>query len=242
MLRISYPELMSHLKSRLKELKISYGTLAKTMDMPESTLKKWFSATDGSFNRITSLCEAMGITLESVVKGMEEQKLKSFTFSKEHQSHFLKDKISFAVYWLMVYERKSKEKIMIQLNLSEEQMRKILFILDRLNLIQLGSQNKVKIPRMRPIYWKFSGRFMEEIFEEWTKQMLDDSQDLKNSDAITLQFFQLSEKSRANFLREVQELEEKYARITILELNQKQTELSQVRYLRVSVDGSFVGN
>ena len=233
MAQSSYKTTMNFLKLKLKKLGISYARLALTLDVPESTLKKWFSAEDGSFNRISKICETLGLPVYLVLKEAEEQNLKTFTFSKDQQAAFLKDHISFKAYWLMVYERKLQEETMKLLNLNSTEFKKIIFKLDKMGLIQLGVGDVVKVPKMRPIKWKFTGTFMEKIFEDWVEGIL------KGPDT-NLQFFQLTQNSEKDFHNDLKMLEEKYARRTIMELSGDKKKLKQIRYLSGFAEGSFV--
>lgn len=233
MAQSNYKSTISFLKLKLRKLGISYARLAATLDVPESTLKKWFSADDGSFNRISKICEVLGLPVYLVLKEAEEQNLKTFSFSKDQQSAFLKDYVSFKVYWLMVYERKLQDEVMGLLDLKPAEFKKILFKLDKMGLIQLGIGDVVKVPKMRPIKWKFSGTFMEKLLEDWVAGMLKDSE-------TNLQFFQLTLNSEKEFLNDLRMLEEKYARRTIMELSGDKKKLKQIRYLSGTAEGSFV--
>lgn len=228
---------MSQLKVSLKKLNISYARLALKLNIPESTLKKWMNAEDGPFGRIMMICEELGLSLQNILRSIETQDLKTFTFSIEQQKFFLKDPAAFKVYWFLVYERKSPSEIQELLNLKSDEFNRYLLKLDRVHLIEVGKNNQTKLPRMKPVKWKFSGHFMDELFKTWTQGILVDP-----SKKDLLQFFQLSESSLKEFHKDLEELEEKYARRTILELMERVEKLHQIRYMRVVAEGSFIKN
>lgn len=236
----NYKMVMNELKKQLKRLKVSYAHLSKTINIPESTLKKWFIAKDGSFNRISLICEAIGLPLEVLMKEMSEQQVLTFTMTKKQQSLFLQNRKAFNVYWLLVYERKDLEEITKLLKLNSQELKSILFKLDRFLLIQVGKLDKVKIPQMRPISWEFKGPFMEKLKEEWSEDLIKAAHLDKAYSRFILQFFQLSNNSAEEFLRDIQALEEKYARRTIMELNGNKKNLIQIRYQSVAATESFI--
>jgi hypothetical protein len=121
-------------------------------------------------------------------------------------------------------------------------MQKILLRLDKLNLIIVGARDVVKLPRMRPIRWQFSGLFMEKIQEKWTRDLLRDANSTGDSSRSVLQFYQLTEEALVEFHKDVRALEERYARRTIMELNGPKKELRLVRYLSAVAEGSFIKN
>lgn len=240
MANVSYELVMAELKKALKRQNTSYAELARQMDLPESTLKKWFNADDGSFNRINMICQAMGLSVFGVIKNAEEQNVQTFTFHEAQQLHFMKDKESFVVYWLLVYERLSVDEVIQKLEINKDEINKILLRLDRLQLVQFGAEDSLKIPKMRPIRWKFEGTFMTELLRDWVTKLFKDNLLNKKGSALMLQFFQLTPQSEDEFRREIAQLEEKYARRTILELNNPSQKLKQIRYISALAEGSFV--
>jgi transcriptional regulator with XRE-family HTH domain len=60
---VPYQLVTQFVKTHLKTQKISQSALAVRMEIPESTLKKWLNADDGSINRLSKICEALGLTL-----------------------------------------------------------------------------------------------------------------------------------------------------------------------------------
>ncbi len=225
---------MIELKRQLKYLQVSYSDLARTLDVPESTLKKWFNTEDGSFNRITLICEALGIPLGILLKSIEDQNIKTFTFTKEQQTLFSANRKVFDVYWLLVYERKEPSEINEYLKIGPTEMKNILLKLDKVRLLKFGENDKVKIPNMRPIQWDFQGNFMKSLKSEWTERIL------KDPSRIVIQFFQLTSKSIEELDRDLLALEEKYARRTIIELSDVTKKRKQVRYLSAQALNSFI--
>lgn len=240
MANVSYGLVMAELKRALKRQHTSYAELANQLDLPESTLKKWFNAEDGSFNRINLICQALGLPVFGVIKSAEEQNVQTFSFTSDQQDHFIKDKLSFSIYWLLVYERLSSDEVMKRLGIDAKEMQKSLLKLDRLRLVEVGAQDSLKIPRMRPVRWNFEGAFMTELLRDWVTQITRDNLLSKKDSAMMLQFFQLTPQSEDEFRREIAQLEEKYARRTILELNSSPNNLKQLRYISALAGGSFI--
>ncbi len=240
MARIEYSHIMTQLKRILRKQGATYATLAKSLDVPESTIKKWFTSQDGSFERISRISEALGISISNVMKALEEESVKTFSFSSAQQQYFLKDPLAFKIFWLLVYQRQTPQDIQRQFALSEKEMQKVLLRLDKLNLIIVGARDVVKLPRMRPIRWEFRGAFMERIQEKWTKELLHDARLEVDSSRSVLQFYQLTEEALIEFNKDVRALEERYARRTIMELNSSKKGLRLVRYLSAVAEGSFI--
>lgn len=240
MAKISYSLVMNELKKALKRQNTSYAELAREMDLPESTLKKWFNADDGSFDRIISICQVLGLPVYAVIKNAEEQNVQTFSFNSEQQKYFQKEKTSFVIFWLLVYERLSLNEVIQKLNIDQKIMDRSLLALDRIKLVEYGPGNSLKLPKLRPIRWKFEGQFMIELLKEWGTEIFKDSLANKNGSSMLLQFFQLSPQSADEFVKEITMLEDKYARRTILELGNSGLKLKKLRYISALSEGSFV--
>ena len=240
MANVNYGLVMTELKRALKRQHTSYAELARQLDLPESTLKKWFNAKDGSFNRINLICQALGLPVFAVIKAAEEQNVQTFTFTSVQQEHFIKDRRSFEIYWFLVYERLNTEEVKERLGIESDQLHKVLLRLDRLGLVKFGPGNNLKVPSMRPIRWKFEGTFMTGILKEWVTEILRENLLSKKDTSMMLQFFQLTPRSEEELRSEIAQLEEKYARRTILELNNPSQKLRQIRYISALAAGSFI--
>lgn len=240
MAQTQYPAVMQEIKKQLKRSKVSYARLAGLLDIPESTLKKWFTAKDGSFGRITQLCDVLGIQVHALIKAVEEQRVLTLSFSTAQQNLFSKDLNSFKVYWLLVYERMDEENIRKVTGLKLNEYKALLYKLDKVNLIQVGKEDKVKVPKMKPVRWNFEGPFMEKLLAQWSSRLHSDAMEKKTFSRLILQFFQLSPESAAEFKKDMEALEEKYARRTILELSTYPGQRKQIRYLCTTAEGSFI--
>ena len=236
----NYPGLMRLLKAQLKAHNLTYAMLAQTLDVSESTLKKWFVAKDGSFNRIVSICEALGIPVHQVLREFEDQGVLMLTFTREQQAAFLADREAFNVYWLLVYERLSSPAAQVRLKLGDAKYHRLLLQLDRLKLIQLNPHDRVKVPRMRPVGWVFAGPFMKPLAKEWVNGIVSDAPGTDSPTRFMLQFFQLTSESEAELQTELKALEEKFARRTIMELSGTTKPRRQIRYLSALAEGSFL--
>lgn len=240
MAQATYPLIMRELKLRLRRLNVSYARLAKLLDVPESTLKKWFTAKTGAFDRVTMVCEAIGVPLEVVVKSIEHRNVKKLTFSKEQQTLFRASPTAFRVFWLLVYERRSVEETRRRLELSTQEMRGVLLKLDKVRLVQLRAGDEVRVPGLQPVAWEFKGPFMEELHRDWIRTLLAEATASRDGRQL-LQFYQLSPASAEELKKDLLALEEKYARRTILDLGSTE-EIVQYRYLCALAFGSFVNS
>lgn len=234
-----YSVIMNQLHALMKKQKMSYGRLSNLIKVPESTLKKWFHAKDGSFNRINVICEALQTSLSEVLESIHIQHVRTFVMGKKQQDYFLKDMTAFKVYWLLVYERLSPTDIEKRLRLNTVELRKYFFKLDLLNLIDVNLKEKVLVPKANPIRWNPKGAFMQKIFKNWSGAIVEESLQSKKDSDLILQYFQISEDSEIEFRKDLVALEEKYARRTIQELRSSPQMLKKIRFVAALAQGEF---
>ncbi len=237
---ISYDAVMKALKNILRVQKISYAHLAKRIDVPEDTLKKWFTAEDGAYSRISLICQASGVSFPELLGDLERQNVEIYEMAEKQQSYFSKDYQAFKVYWLLVYERLSADSIQTMLELDPREFKKILFQLDRLKLIELGPYEKVVIPKVVPIHWSPKGVFMRKVFTDWSRGVVEKSISSKRGDDIILQYFQISLESENELREDLKKLEEKYARRTAREMGGRGFEVKKMRFLCALAEGGYI--
>ena len=234
---VPYQLVTQFLKTHLKTQKISQSALAIRMEIPESTLKKWLNAKDGSINRLSKICESLGLTLSGILRGIEKNEVEILQFTEEQQKYFQGNFESFKVFWFLTYERQSLEQIRINLNIREDVLKRMIYRFDKLGFVDLLSSDRLRLPTLRTVRWRPQGEFIERIFRDWSMNILNES--LKKKEDLILQFFQLSEDSAEGFYKDLRRLEERYARKTIQNLSSGVPSKKRIRFLACAEEGRF---
>jgi hypothetical protein len=231
---------MTLLRREMKRQKVSLKRLSETLEVPHSTVKKWFVADDGAVGKINLICRALGMNLDHLVHQATQNTVETLSFTDKQQQLFSTDIRSFAVYWYLVYEKFAPAQIFQACALTEFDYKKILISLDDVQLVKLLANDIVQVPTNRPMRWNFSGPFMEDIFRKWSELVLATSKDSSKVLIHLLQFFQLSKESCIELEADLMDLEKKYARRTITHLNGKFQNLEKIKFLAAATYGSFL--
>lgn len=229
-----YPRAMRHLKAQLKSRRVSQHEFARTLGVPESTLKKWLNADDGSLERVHRLCEALGLSIGDLFKSLERAETQTFRFSDSQQSYFLENPSAFALFWRLVYERRPFDEAARLAGLKTAAARAVVYRLDRLGLLEARSDDQIVLPRLRPVRWAPKGRFMERLYRDWTMAVV--SRCLGDGSAI-LQYFQLTPESAEELRRDLRRLEEKFSRKTIEDLSLGTERVRGIRFAAGLAEG-----
>lgn len=237
---LTYRTIMLYLKRQMRSRRLRYRDLATATQVPESTLQKWFTAVDGPFSRIHLICKFLGITLSDVVGALEREPTRHFEFTEAQQQLFKQDYQHFVLFWLLVCERRTLKFVAKALSLDPAQLKGLLSRLDRVGLLELLPNDRLKLPKLRPVKWKPNGDFIQNTFRDWSMGILQEALSRQKDSDIIVQYFQLSPSSIEELLRDIRELEDKYSRRTISELRNGPREIQGVRFLISHTRGSFL--
>src|SRR4051812_24387207 len=109
--RHDFEEISGLLKRLLKERRITYRDLAKTLKISESSVKKLFIAKDCSFARLNDICSTIGVDLGDLLKTAKEYPLKKFRFTEEQEQFLMQNPKCFHIYVKLVVEEWSASDI-----------------------------------------------------------------------------------------------------------------------------------
>lgn len=229
-------------KAALKRRGMTYKDFAALMEMPESTVKKMFIASDWSYSRLAGICTALDLDLADLLSVVKAQQVLDVAFTPKQEKLFAAEPHAFAVFWHLVFERRSTDEVMKLLKLPKEGVFRILRRLDNLKLLELQPGNVVKLPRVVPVRWGAVSPFLRELKQRWAVCTVADASDAnrRSDDLLVLQYFQLQTSSLVELRQAVKELEDRFARMTARDMNLHGKDLVGVRMSLAIAKGSFM--
>jgi transcriptional regulator with XRE-family HTH domain len=224
------------LKVILRAQKVTYRELAKAIGLSESGIKKVLSAKDGSFQRLAQMGRYVGASINELLD-QRSSHMTEVTFSPEAQAEFLEDPELFQFYWLLVYERMSLEDLSKARSISEKDRFKYLRKLDRLRLLMLLPDGRVRIPPVQQIRWVGDGPLIRKLYREWSTRMIQNvaRPDLEPGKLFIVRYFKASAKTHADLLRAQTELEAEFVRRAIQDMRTEAEDLEHLRWV-VGID------
>jgi transcriptional regulator with XRE-family HTH domain len=226
-------------KRSLKEQKITYRQLAKEIGLSESGVKKILSAKDGSFQRLTQLCQAVGLSIYELIDDSQNVEVR---FSEDQQRAFLNDRVLLQIYWLLAYERQSSELVQKKLNLTYKELFQRLRKLDALKLLRLLPKDRLQLPVIRAVNWAGEGEFFTKIYREWSRNLLESVAKPKTNpdEFFLLRYLPMTQNTYKEFNLALLTLEEEFIRRSIQEMKTKGSQTKHVRWMVVADRRSFV--
>ncbi|CCN33908.1 conserved hypothetical protein [Vibrio nigripulchritudo SO65] len=157
-------KVVDELKRQLKLSGIKYIDIARELNLTEGSVKRLLaSGNQISLERLNVICELMGMEMAELFKlASPTQEITALTFEQEKQLIENKGLLLVAVCVVNGYRF---EEIMAQYAFSEPELIQKLAQLDKLNIIELLPQNRVKL-KLSPTFSWIAGGPMQRFFQQ----------------------------------------------------------------------------
>jgi len=144
------------LKQVVKTRGYTYAKLASAMNCSELTLKRLFKDKDCKMSRLQEICAIVGMSLADLVD-MQERMSSSAQYLPRSTEQAMADDPKIFVFLLLLVSWLDIKRIAIECNLTESQIYQQLRALEKLGVIELQADNKVKYLVSLPIRWRLDG-------------------------------------------------------------------------------------
>lgn len=194
------------LKSILRSKGIPYGELAEKLGLNETSVKRFMSGhTSLTLERLDQICEIAGVDFSDLAKLAKPQRLHDESQLSLTQEQALADDPHLFLSFYSFIKGLTAEQIVQKYKINKLQLQKSCFQLQKLGLIELFPENRVKVTVEKTIRWQEKGplagkysRLMEADFLGTDFNETDETR--------SFQTFLLAPKSRKIFVRKIREL------------------------------------
>lgn len=136
--------LVDTLKSALKAAGIKYTQVAAALQLSESSIKRKFSRKEFSLAELDSICALAGLQVSDLVRRMEENRGRLQALSQEQEQEIAEDSALLLVA-VSVLNRWSFEQLLEFYKFEDTELVRMLARLDRLKMIELLPNNRIKL-------------------------------------------------------------------------------------------------
>jgi len=144
------------LKKQLRAKGITYRQLAALLGLSESSIKHMFANNSISLSRLDMICEHLGIELSDLALMAEDDISKLMQLPLEYEKELVNDmRLLLVAYCVMNYW--TIEDITQQYALSETECIQYLSKLDRMKMIELQTNNRVRLLISQNFEWHNNG-------------------------------------------------------------------------------------
>lgn len=152
----STQEMIQALKGALKRKKIRYSDIARKLDLSESSVKRLFSIGDMPISRLQQICELVGMDIaELALEAIENRR--TITRLSYEQEKVLTEDIKLLLFAYLLSVGWDYSEIISVYRYDEAEAIQMLVKLDRMKLIELLPDNRVRLRLARDFQWRKKG-------------------------------------------------------------------------------------
>jgi len=160
--------LIMTLKQALKSSRLTYAEVAKQLDMSEANIKRMFASKRFSLERLEDICHLMNMELSDLFQLYEERRQRITELTLEQEKKLVQD-VKLLLVAVSVRNRLTFDDMMNNYELTETELIRCLAALDKLKIIDLLPQNRIKLLIDDNFRWLPNGpieRFYETQIQE----------------------------------------------------------------------------
>lgn len=196
--------LVAALKSALKSSRMTYATVATGLGLSESSVKRKFSRQEFSLAEIDRICTLCGMDISDLVQLMEQRKgrLQALTPAQERE---IAHDLGLLVVTVCVLNRWRFSQIIEYYVFDEHELVQMLAKLDRLRVIELQPNNRIKLLVAPNFGWLPNGPIEQVFLQAIQQDFFATRFDQEDHQLIVLNGM-LSATSNAEFRRKMERL------------------------------------
>ena len=149
-------QIVERLKIELRAQGINYRQLAQELELSESTIKHMFSTKNFSLKRLDVICELLGMELTDLVQKYEASAPKLEQLTLENEKKLISDATLLMVAYC-ISNRWTVEEILAEYRITEPECIRCFVQLDRMKMIELLPNNKVRLITSPNFRWHPNG-------------------------------------------------------------------------------------
>jgi len=206
-------QIIDTLKLELRAQSINYRQLAEKLELSESTIKHMFSTRNFSLKRLDKICELLGLELTDLVAKFNARSPKMEQLTLENERQLVSD-LPLLLVAYCVTNHWTIQDILARYDLSEPECIRCLVQLDRMQMIELLPENKIKLLISNNFNWHRNGPIEQFFRSEAQDRFLSGS--FNGSDATrVVKIGDLSEKSIVQLIDRIDSAGELYDELSL---------------------------
>lgn len=166
----TYKELGANLKNMAKALGVTQAKIAKDLGVSVPTVKRWYAGQSLTIRSVQNISEYLGLSLGELFTSIENKK-NTFEYTLKQENYLAKNPDLLAFFDQLI-RGKSVKQIKNQFSINEHKLSSILLGLDRIKLIELHENNKVKLLKSGEPSWKKDGPLSKRFRTQITNDFL----------------------------------------------------------------------
>jgi len=205
--------IINTLKKTLKSHGKTYADVADYLELSEASIKRMFAHQSISLNRLDQICKMMEMEITDLIQQVNDSTARQISELTDEQEKELVSDLELLVVTISVINHWTMADILNAYNFSEAQCIKHLAKLDRLNIIELLLNNKIKIKISPNFKWRKNGHIQRFFRQNIEAEFFNSKFGLPQEKLVVLNGM-LSHESNAIFQRKLDRLAREFDEMT----------------------------
>jgi transcriptional regulator with XRE-family HTH domain len=201
--------LIDTLKQALKAHGLTYRDVAAALELSEATVKRLFAGNNLSLNRLDQVCQMMGLEITDLAQMLSGRHPKTEALSLAQEQEIADDVVLLLVA-ISVLNKFTFDEILEHYAISKTELIRKLAHLDRLKIIELLPNNRIKLLISSRFKWQDDGP-IQRFFQEKVGREFFASRFAKDTEKLISISGLLSAASNERFQRKMVRLAEEFA-------------------------------
>ncbi|MCR8922534.1 helix-turn-helix transcriptional regulator [Dasania sp. GY-MA-18] len=203
--------LIKTLKKQLKANGHTYLDVAKLLDLSEASVKRLFAEQNFTLQRLEQICHMMGLEISELVQLMEGEQRKIIQLSLEQEQEIASDLLLLMV-TACVINGYSYQDLIDQYDIKPTDCIQKLAALDRLKIIELLPNNRIKLLVAANFSWQRNGP-IQKFFQEKVEQEFFSTGFDQDHESLIVVNGLLSKASNLEFQKKMQRLAKEFSEL-----------------------------
>ena len=156
--------LVQVLKQSLRQQGITYAQLAQQLGLSEASVKRLFSKQQFTLQRLEQICQLLALELTDLLRLLDAQQSRVTQLTEQQEREITLD-LTLLLVTVSVLNRWTMQQILDWYQLTETECLQKLLRLDRLQLIELLPQNRIKLRMAANFSWREGGP-IQQFFQQ----------------------------------------------------------------------------
>lgn len=205
-------QLVSTLKKCLKAKGMTYRQVARALGLSEASVKRLFSEQTFSLKRLEEICDLLNLNFFDLAKLSANSEGDPSLLTLE-QEIVLSENPKLLVYSYLLLNGREPASIVRDYSISESESLQFLLELDRLKLIELYPDNRVRLLTGKNFAWRKDGPIAK-IYENRIRQEFMETIFDQSDERLSFETGKLSDGSRSVMLKKIDRLLKEYYELT----------------------------
>lgn len=156
-------DLVDTLKRELRRRGVTYAAIASDLGLSESSVKRMFASRHFSLQRLQKICDLVGLEVGDLAILADERRRDVEQLTEEQEQTLVGDPKLLLVAFLLL-NHWTADKIVEAYDIEQLELVRLLAKLDRLKIIDLLPENRVRVRLSRTFSWRKNGP-IQKLFE-----------------------------------------------------------------------------